>query len=192
MRKYPVLYKKYFVDKGDERLDLFRIIFKEFDIQKGLYPGSFTHITPSLVIPEMAYVDSDKRCEKFYQSNNTETFVFKNKEYDASPLFRFHQADFSVKLDEEDNYFDLLISLYAGFISKYCQRYLKKGGILLANNSHGDAPLAYIDENFEFIGVINVDFVRHHEVVFEMPKRFFRDDVAGYKVLCHFSGRPIV
>lgn len=31
---------------------------------------------------------------------------------------------------------------------------MKNGGILLANDSHGDATLAYFDKDFEFIGVV--------------------------------------
>ncbi|VDA99574.1 hypothetical protein S1OALGB6SA_644 [Olavius algarvensis spirochete endosymbiont] len=48
----------------------------------------------------------------------------------------------------------MLISLYAGFISKPCKRYLKLGGILAVNNSHGDASLVSIDPDYELIGVI--------------------------------------
>ena len=49
----------------------------------------------------------------------------------------------------------MLISLYAGFISKYCKDLLKKNGLLLANNSHGDASMAQLDNDFTFFGVIN-------------------------------------
>lgn len=34
---------------------------------------------------------------------------------------------------------------------------MKKGGILLCNDSHGDATLAYRDSDYEFIGVINLN-----------------------------------
>jgi len=48
----------------------------------------------------------------------------------------------------------LLISQYAGFVSQYCKKYLKPGGLLVANNSHGDASMASLDRSFEFIAVI--------------------------------------
>lgn len=48
-----------------------------------------------------------------------------------------------------------MISLYAGFISKYCKDLLKKNGVLLANNSHGDASMAQLDDDFTLYGVIN-------------------------------------
>lgn len=63
--------------------------------------------------------------------------------------------DFAGELGEEPRSFDLLISLYAGFVSKNCKKYLKEGGILIANNSHGDAPLAYLDKSFRFVGVLD-------------------------------------
>ncbi len=37
---------------------------------------------------------------------------------------------------------DLIISQYAGFVGQETKRYLKEGGILLCNDSHGDATLA--------------------------------------------------
>lgn len=151
---YPELYKQYFVEKGDERLGLFRLLAEKFGIESGLYPGSFVHITPSLVIPHMVYVDMDKRCKSFFKSEATRDFVDQHKEYEQSASYSFHQADFSNGFPEEKGSFDLLISLYAGFISKYCGEYLKPGKILVANNSHGDAPMAYLDARYELIGVV--------------------------------------
>ena len=54
-----------------------------------------------------------------------------------------------------DESFDLLVSQYAGFVSQYCKRYLKIGGWLLANNSHGDAGMAHLDGDYELVGVVN-------------------------------------
>lgn len=152
--EYPDIYNKYFVDNGEERLDLFRLLAEKFSIESGLYPGSFVHITPSLVIPHMVYVDMDKRCESFFTSEKARTFVEKNKKYEKSATYSFHKADFSEGFQEKKGSFDILISLYSGFISKYCGDYLKKGGILLANNSHGDAPLAFLDKRFKLIAVV--------------------------------------
>jgi hypothetical protein len=151
---YPEIYRKFFVGKGDERLGLFRLLAQKFNIGTGLYPGSFVHITPSLVIPHMVYVDMDKRCEPFFRDEQTRRFINEKKEYESSTSIRFHEVDFSEGFEENKQSFDILFSLYAGFISKHCQNYLKKGGILLANNSHGDAPLAYLDKRFEFVAVV--------------------------------------
>ena len=37
----------------------------------------------------------------------------------------------------------------------HAKKYLKVGGILVANNSHGDASMAHLDPDFEFIAVAN-------------------------------------
>ena len=37
---------------------------------------------------------------------------------------------------------DLLVSLYSGPLSGHCTPYLRVGGMLLANASHGDVALA--------------------------------------------------
>lgn len=68
---------------------------------------------------------------------------------------QFIHADFTKKLDLPKQGFDLLISQYAGLISHYCKTYLKTCGILVANNSHGDASMAFLDSDYELIGVIN-------------------------------------
>ncbi|MFX1380276.1 MAG: hypothetical protein ACFFA4_14405, partial [Promethearchaeota archaeon] len=41
-----------------------------------------------------------------------------------------------------------------GFVSQGCKKYLKKEGLLLANNTHGDASMAYLDNDYEFIAAI--------------------------------------
>ena len=43
------LYQKHFVDKQDERLELFTLLAKHYSIKSALYAGSFTHLTPAFV-----------------------------------------------------------------------------------------------------------------------------------------------
>jgi hypothetical protein len=150
----PALYRKYFVDKRDERSELFQLMRDNFTITSGIYPGSFTHITPSFYIPEMVYVDMDKRCKKFFDDEETIHFINDKKIYNEEATVRFHQQDFSDTIDEKENEFDLMLSLYSGFISRYCKKYLRKDGFLLVNNSHGDATLAFCDDAYELIGVV--------------------------------------
>lgn len=153
-KSIPNLYYNHFIKNDDERLELFQVIRTKFNIKKGLYPGSYVHITPSFIFPEMVYVDNDKRCNIFFSEPNTFKLIKDNKVYPNNPILRFHFADFTKGFPEEENSFDLLISLYSGFVSKHCKKYLKKGGILIANNSHGDSSLAYLDLSFKFIGAI--------------------------------------
>lgn len=155
MNSNPALYQKYFINKGIERLSLFKNIKLKYNCSKVLYPGSFVHVSPSFFFPEVVYLDLDKRCKKFFSDNETLDFVFLKKEYEQKPIIRFYETSFENDIKEQNEYFDLVISQYSGFISKYCSKYLKRNGILLANDSHGDATLAYTSEKFDLIGLIN-------------------------------------
>ncbi len=77
----PKLYSTYYVDKEDERLGLFRLLREKFAVKSGLYPGSFTHITPAFLIPETAYADSDRRCPAFFSSPKTAEFIRSRAEF---------------------------------------------------------------------------------------------------------------
>lgn len=112
------------------------------------------HIAPSLYIPITIYIDSYKKAKEFFRDKSILEFIYKNREYIQTPVIRFHHSDYNLDLKEKIQDFDLLISQYAGFISQSCKEYLKQGGILLANNSHGDASVAYLDDDYEFIAVI--------------------------------------
>ncbi|MBB6480957.1 hypothetical protein HNR50_002630 [Spirochaeta isovalerica] len=56
---------------------------------------------------------------------------------------------------------DLLISDHAEFVSRHAKQYLKRGGILLAGDSHGDATIANSDSDFSFIGVLTRNAGQH-------------------------------
>ena len=64
--KPTTTYRKYHIDKADERRGLFEGLVERFGVGRALYPGSFVHVTPSFVIPEVVYVDSDKRAAAFF------------------------------------------------------------------------------------------------------------------------------
>ena len=148
------LYRKYFIDRQFERLDLFQIISGKFDLQRVLYPGSFVHVTPSFVFPHVVYVDSDKQAKKFFNDPEVQYFIARAKGLlSGGAESSFHAADYRKGFDEQEEGFDLLISQYAGFVGQDCKHYLKSGGLLLANNSHGDAGLAALDEDYELIAV---------------------------------------
>ena len=51
-------YDKYFTSRQFERMGLFELLKNNYDIKKALYFGSHIHITPSLVFPDVVYVDS--------------------------------------------------------------------------------------------------------------------------------------
>lgn len=154
------LYQKHFVDKSDERLGLFVLMADHFAVRGALYPGSFTHLTPSFVFPITCFVDMDRRAARLFEDPSVLDFVKRRKIYDEEPSVRFHYADYSQGLNEYDGIFDLLISQYAGFVSQGCKRYLRINGYLLANNSHGDASMASIDSDYEADAVSGVNSSR--------------------------------
>ena len=154
-KKHPLaLYNHYYVDRDFERLDLFQLLATRYDIQSALYPGSFVHITPSLVYPKTVYVDNDKQAKKFFASSIPSEFVSKHKQYKQEASLIFHAKSYTGDIGEVNKSFDLLISQYAGFVSQHCKQYLKVGGLLLVNNSHGDASMASIDNQFELVAVV--------------------------------------
>ena len=151
----PVLYRKYHLERSDERVGLFRVLYERYPVQNALYAGSYVHIAPSFIIPTVTYVDSYKKAKQVFEDPQTIEYINSRKEYEQDPTVRFVLADFTTELDLPEQGFDLLISQYAGLISYHCKKYLKVGGILVANNSHGDASMAYLDAGYELLGVIN-------------------------------------
>jgi hypothetical protein len=149
------VYREHYVDKGFERLDLFQRLAEGYGIESALYPGSFVHITPSLVYPVTTYVETDARAKAFFADPAVYAFVNRHKAYDRDPQITFHAADYRSDFGELENRYDLLISQYAGFVSQPCKRYLEIGGLLLVNNSHGDASMASIDNDYALIAIAN-------------------------------------
>ena len=149
------LYNQYFVKIAFEREDLFKAILSNYSCRSVLYPGSFVHITPSFIFPEVIYVDNDSRAKKFFKNNDdVKKIITLNKQYFEESKITFFGQSYLKPIDIPECSVDLLISQYAGFISLYCKKYLKKGGILLVNSSHGDAAMANLDNDYKFIGVV--------------------------------------
>jgi hypothetical protein len=145
-------YKKY-IAKISDRKQLYKLIAKRFDVKMALYPGSHIDISPSLVIPNVTYIDNYKGTIKFFNHLvEIRNYINLNKEYPEECIIEFFGLDYNqnVKL----NKVDMIISQYAGFVGQATKKYLKKGGILLSNDSHGDATLAYLDDDYEFIDVV--------------------------------------
>lgn len=148
-------YKQYYMDRDYEQVDLFRLLKKTYGLMKVIYPGSYIHISPSFIFPDVVYIDSDKNAEKFFSSNELIPLVHERKEYSEDPKIAFRGVSYENLVEEFHSQFDLLISQYAGFISYVCKDYLRIGGYLLVNNSHGDAGLASIDEDYKLISTVH-------------------------------------
>lgn len=141
-------------NKIGNRKAIYKAIVQAFDIQSAIYPGSHIDITPSFVIPKVTYVDNFKGAIRFFEQMDTIVdYIEQNKEYSDPCTISFLGKDYNQPLDIEE--VDLIISQYAGFVGQATKKYLKVGGILLCNDSHGDATLAKFDTDFEFIGVVD-------------------------------------
>jgi len=147
------LYRDY-VARAGERRELFEVVARRYGVARALYAGSYVHVTPSFAIPAVVYVDMDRRTPGFFADAAVQSFVRRRSNYPSVPSVRFHHQDYSRPLDEPDASFDLLISQYAGFVSQACKRYLRPGGYLLANNSHGDASMAFADDDYELAAAV--------------------------------------
>lgn len=161
------IYESY-ANKIGDRITLFKTIQAAYNIETALYPGSHVDISPSLVIPKVTYVDNFKGAIKFFKDQEgIEDYIQRHKFYKSKTIIDFLGIDY-YKLELSDKY-DLIISQYAGFVGQATKRYLKKGGYLLCNDSHGDATLAYHDPDFDFLGIIKED-----KVVTQNNKEYFK------------------
>ncbi len=151
--KTAELWAKQDQHEGD-RWRLFSAVADSIDASSVLYPGSYVDVAPSFVFDSVTYVDIDKRAPKFFADTEGVREIVADHDGPSSPAIAFVHADYSSKLDLPDNHFDMLVSLYAGFISEHCTRHLRIGGTLLVNASHGDAAMASIDPRYELAGVV--------------------------------------
>lgn len=124
-----------------------------------LYPGSYVDITPSVWFDEVTYVDTDKRADTFFDCADAVLELVDSKRSAVgtpagTETIEFHHLDYRTPLPFGDQAFDLLVSLYAGFISEHCTNHLRVGGTLLVNPSHGDVAMASIDPRYELSGVV--------------------------------------
>ncbi|WGM88865.1 MAG: hypothetical protein NUK63_08075 [Candidatus Bathyarchaeum tardum] len=91
--------------------------------------------------------------KQFFTNPEVINYITKNATTKNKPEIVFHQSDYTKDFGEAKNSFDLLISLNSGFVSQACSSYLKKDGLLFANNEHFDAITAYVDPKFKAIGI---------------------------------------
>jgi len=152
--KTAELWAKQDQHQGD-RWRLFGAVAESVDASTVLYPGSYVDLAPSFVFDSVTYLDVDKRAATFFADTDGVRELVAEHDGPADPDITFIHTDYRSDLDLPDHHFDLLVSLYAGFISEHCTRHLRIGGTLLVNPSHGDAAMASIDPRYALAGVID-------------------------------------
>lgn len=137
------------------RWRLFRAVSDHVRADRVLYPGSYVDVAPSFVFPSVTYVDVDDRAAAFFADRQgVAELIREHPGSPAEPRFEFHHADYTADLGLPAGGFDLLVSLYAGFVSEACTGLLRVGGTLLVNPSHGDAALASLDRRYRLGGAV--------------------------------------
>lgn len=142
---------------NDGLLWAFRRVAAGYGCRRALYPGSYLHITPSLVFPEVCYVDAIKNIEHSITALALREYINAHKEYPEKAIIRGYEQDYGEFSAELPGSFDLLISLNSGFISQICGHFLKPGGYLLANNGHYDANRAYVAPAYRLVAALERD-----------------------------------
>lgn len=148
----PVTWSQYRESIGD-RAGLFAAVADVVPVERALYPGSYVDLSPSTAIGSVTYVDTDARAARFFADPDLVRAELAGRARPgAGRQVRFLAADYTQPLDVSEGGLDLLISLFAGPVWEHCRRYLRPGGWLLANSSHGDASLAALDPTLHLIG----------------------------------------
>jgi hypothetical protein len=142
-----------YINKIGNRKELYKTVAAEYDIKTAIYPGSHIDIAPSMVIAKVIYIDNFKGAIKFFKHmDSIKEYIEENKEYSEPTEINFLGQDYNQPLEIEK--VDLIISQYAGFVGQAAKDSLKIGGILLCNDSHGDASLAKHDQDYKLIAVV--------------------------------------
>lgn len=142
----------------DNRKQLFAALAGSFAVDRVLYPGSWCDVTASFIWSNVTYVDMDKRAARFFaDASGVTELVLRNCVYEGHAEIEFIAADYSKPLPLPDESFDLLVSFYSGPLVHHCTRYLSVGGLLVANESHGDVAMASIDPRYELVAAIGPD-----------------------------------
>ena len=141
-------------------LELFRSIGDLVQPEHVVYPGSFVHVTPSLVFPSVTYIDSLQGFQRAMEADDLHEWVGQHADYDTSSEINVLEASYKDIPIDLHHRFDLLLSLNAGAISQECKNLLKPDGYLLVNDGHYDASRAHIDGDYQLIAALHADGAR--------------------------------
>lgn len=148
------LWDRQFASVGDRR-PLFEAVADAVTATSVLYPGSYVDLTPAFVWPEVTFLDIDRRARQFFaDTEGVDELIAENDPRPGPHRVHFVHGDYTEPCDLADEAIDLMISLYAGFVSEHCTRHLRVGGHLLVNPSHGDAAMASIDARYRLAAAV--------------------------------------
>ena len=154
-----------------DRSGLFWGLAEGWPIERALYLGSYVDLSPSTAFPSVVFVDSDPHAARFFAAPELVAAELSGRTRPgAGRDVRFIGADYTQRLDLAEGSVDLLISLFAGPVWQHCGRYLRPGGWLLANTSHGDASLAALDPSVRLVAVAHQRDGNHRLTTHELDR----------------------
>jgi hypothetical protein len=165
MRNFSITnsYTRYYTELNFAREGLFELLKDKYNFKTVLYPGCSIHITPSFYFQHIAYVDISESAKDFFQDyQNLQDIINSNKKYKQLAFIEFINKDFTKELPLRECNYELLLSLYAGGISKSCKKYLKSGGIIVSNNHHNDVYEALDDTGVRLEALIYKKGGKYH------------------------------
>ena len=136
-------------------LGVFRAVCDLIGVQRVVYPGSYVHLTPSLVFPRVCYVDSVKGFGAAMQSDDLVPWLTAHKEYEGPVEFTTIETAYNQIPSTLLAVFGLMISLNAGAISQECKPLLSPGAHFLANDGHYDAARAHVDGDYTLVAAFS-------------------------------------
>lgn len=139
-----------------DRSTLFSAIRDAWAPSSALYLGSYLDLSPSTAIPEVTYVDTDRRVAKFFGNEELLANQLRGRCHPGGTT-EYLQCDYTSELPLKPRSFDLLISLFSGPVWDTGSRYVADEGLFLANNSHGDASLAALDPRLRLVAAVTQD-----------------------------------
>ncbi|HEY0656595.1 MAG TPA: hypothetical protein VGD65_25855 [Chryseosolibacter sp.] len=132
-------YDQLYASLGFERSGLFKLLQREFKPDTVLYPGCAIHVTPSFYFQHVVYVDKSQQAMQFFKNEaGVNDLINHRKTYKRSAHWRFIGNDFQNDIGISDESFDLLLSLFSGKLIRYCERYVRRGGLILTTNVFSD------------------------------------------------------
>lgn len=119
-----------------------------------LYPACGFDVSPSLVFPDVTYVDD--RCDVAAFFSDIEGVLDIVAECSTAPqdaVFRFVRSDCS-RLEFPEARFDLVISLDTRPVAECCAGYLRVGGVFLTHPENRDATTLANAPNFALTAAV--------------------------------------
>ena len=138
-------------------IGVFRAVCDLIGVQRVVYPGSYVHLTPSLVFPRVCYLDSVKGFGAAMQSDDLVPWLDAHKEYAEPVELTAIETAYNRIPSRLLARFGLMVSLNAGAISQDCKPLLAPGAHVVANDGHYDAARARVDADYTLVAAFRAD-----------------------------------